>query len=150
MRGLHAEISQLSTTHNHHELTSSTLLSKAREAESSPPSLARSRPPEASAFSHFCHCTCKDGRFSILFLSYIFFGCVFKAGFFTEFEGSSFNYSRRIFCQSNDNWAILLLETFFLVTQWLRMIWALRRRWWEPLQRIRLRATWRCEITRAS
>jgi hypothetical protein len=38
-------------------------------------------------------------------------------------------HSKRAFYRPNDNWAVLLLETFFLVTQWPRMTWALRRKW---------------------
>jgi hypothetical protein len=73
MRGLHAKIVLSSTTHTHRELTSSTLLQKHARLNLA---LRRSLVLDHRKLVHLAILShCKDGRFSILFLSYIFFGC---------------------------------------------------------------------------
>jgi hypothetical protein len=94
MRGLHAKIVLSSTTHTHRELTSSTLLQKHARLNLA---LRRSLALDHRKLVHFSHPTTVrmicHASFSFLVSFLHFFGRVFKAGFFAEFEGNSSYYS---------------------------------------------------------
>jgi hypothetical protein len=146
MRGLHAKIVLSSTTHTHRELTSSTLLQKHARLNLA---LRRSLVLDHRKLVHLATSSLqgKVGRFSILFPFYFIFGCA----------STPLRFCGPVHCKLRQREESVLKTFLFAVnlmttgrSYFWRPSWVLRHRWWEQLQRIRSKATWRCEISQAS